>query len=63
MMPNMNGYEFVQTLRDNGDTTPVIMLTAMDSFDHKKKGFALGKNAILCTCQSIWYNKTALWLF
>lgn len=42
MMPRMNGYEFVQSLRDAGDMTPVIMLTAMDTFDHKKKGFASG---------------------
>lgn len=42
MMPEMNGYEFVQILRDNGDFTPVIMLTAMNTFTHKKKGFAVG---------------------
>lgn len=42
MMPEMDGYEFVQTLRDNKDFTPVIMLTAMNTFAHKKKGFALG---------------------
>ena len=42
MMPNMDGYEFVSTLRDCGIDTPVIMLTAMDSFDHKKKGYSLG---------------------
>lgn len=42
MMPRMDGYEFVRELRDAGDETPVIFLTAMDSFDHKKKGFALG---------------------
>lgn len=42
MMPNMNGYEFVNELRDANDMTPVIMLTAMNSFEHKKKGFSLG---------------------
>ena len=42
MMPRMNGYEFVKELREFGDNTPVIFLTAMDSFDHKKKGFELG---------------------
>ena len=42
MMPNMDGYEFVQELRAMGDDTPVIMLTAMDSFSHKKKGYRLG---------------------
>ncbi len=42
MMPEMDGYEFVQTIRDSGDMTPVIMLTAMNTFAHKKKGFATG---------------------
>ncbi len=42
MMPNMDGYEFVQELRTMEDNTPVIMLTAMDSFEHKKKGYNLG---------------------
>ena len=42
MMPRMNGFDFVRELRENGDTTPVIMLTAMDDFSHKKKGYNLG---------------------
>ncbi|MEK5161139.1 response regulator transcription factor [Paenibacillus sp. FSL R5-0527] len=41
-MPNMNGYELVRTLRDSDDMTPVIMLTAMNAFSHKKEGFASG---------------------
>lgn len=41
-MPKMNGYELVQELRKAGDTTPMIMLTAMTSFAHKKEGFASG---------------------
>jgi len=42
MMPRMDGYEFVRQVRESGDETPVIMLTAMDSFKHKKKGYDLG---------------------
>lgn len=42
MMPRMNGYELVRTLREAGDQKPVIMLTAMTSFDHKREGFASG---------------------
>ncbi len=42
MMPKMDGYEFVAELREAGDMTPVILLTAMGSFEHKKKGFATG---------------------
>lgn len=41
-MPNMNGYELVRTLRNVDDMTPVIMLTAMNTFAHKKEGFASG---------------------
>ena len=41
-MPKMNGYELVRELREAGDTRPIIMLTAMASFAHKKEGFASG---------------------
>lgn len=41
-MPKMNGYELVKELRGAGDTRPMIMLTAMTSFAHKKEGFAAG---------------------
>ena len=41
-MPKMNGYELVKELRESGDNRPVIMLTAMTSFEHKKEGFATG---------------------
>jgi two-component system OmpR family response regulator len=42
MMPEMDGYEFLEELRESGDQTPVILLTAMDTMAHKKKGFQLG---------------------
>ena len=42
MMPKMDGYEFVDLLRKSKNNMPVIMLTAMTSFEHKKKGFASG---------------------
>lgn len=41
-MPNMNGYELVRALRDVGNITPIIMLTAMNTHAHKKDGFASG---------------------
>jgi two-component system OmpR family response regulator len=41
-MPEMDGYEFLEELRESGDQTPVILLTAMDTMAHKKKGFQLG---------------------
>ena len=42
LMPGMDGFTFVREVRDSGDLTPVLMLTAMDGFDYKKKGFSLG---------------------
>jgi DNA-binding response OmpR family regulator len=42
MMPVMDGYEFVRLLRDSGNTTPVMMITAKDAFDDMRKGFLSG---------------------
>lgn len=42
MMPNMNGYDFAEHLRNQGDTTPIIMITAKGSVDDKVKGFNSG---------------------
>ena len=33
MMPNMDGYELVRSLRDAGDSIPVLMVTAKDAID------------------------------
>ena len=33
MMPNMDGYELVRTLRKNGYNMPVLMITAKDTFE------------------------------
>lgn len=42
MMPVMDGYELVRTLRESGNTTPVLMITAKDAFDDMKMGFLSG---------------------
>ena len=42
MMPVMDGYEMVQSLRDAGYTTPVLMITAKDAFDDMRLGFLSG---------------------
>ncbi|MDD7673805.1 MAG: response regulator transcription factor [Oscillospiraceae bacterium] len=42
MMPGMDGYELVRTLREAGNTTPVLMITAKDAFDDMKMGFLSG---------------------
>ena len=42
MMPNMDGYELVRTLRKNGFNMPVLMITAKDTFEDLQSGFAAG---------------------
>ncbi len=42
MMPVMDGYEFVRLLRNSGNNTPVMMITAKDAFDDMRQGFMSG---------------------
>ena len=42
MMPVMDGYTFVRMLRDAGNNTPVLMITAKDAFDDMRLGFLSG---------------------
>ena len=44
MMPVMDGYEFVRTLRESGNNTPVLMITAKDAFDDMQAGFYSGSD-------------------
>ena len=42
MMPVMDGYELVKTIRASGNNTPVLMITARDAFDDMREGFVSG---------------------
>lgn len=42
MMPVMDGYELVQSLRDSGDNTPVLMITAKNAYEDMRLGFLSG---------------------
>lgn len=42
MMPEMDGYEVVKTIRNRNDHTPVIFLSAKGEVDDKIKGFEIG---------------------
>ena len=42
MMPVIDGYELVRQLREVGNTTPVLMITAKDAFDDMRMGFQFG---------------------
>jgi two-component system, OmpR family, response regulator len=41
-LPGMNGFEMLRTLRDRGNTTPVLVLTAQDSVDFKVQALRAG---------------------
>lgn len=42
MMPKMDGYEFTKTLRDCNNNLPILMVSAKQLPDDKKKGFLVG---------------------
>lgn len=42
MMPNMDGYEFIQLIRDVDASIPILIITAKDTFEDKKQGFLVG---------------------
>ncbi len=42
MMPVMDGYELVRSLREAGMNIPVLMITAKDAFDDMRRGFLSG---------------------
>ena len=42
MMPEMDGYAFLRTLRDGGSEIPVLVITARDSSEDVRKAFTLG---------------------
>ena len=42
MMPIVDGYELVRMVRESGNNTPVMMITAKDAFDDMRRGFLSG---------------------
>ena len=42
MMPLMDGFELVRSLRETGNGIPVLMITAKDAFDDMRVGFLSG---------------------
>jgi DNA-binding response OmpR family regulator len=41
-LPGMTGFEVLRTLRDRGNTTPILVLTAQDSVDFKVQALRAG---------------------
>lgn len=42
MMPKMNGYELIKTLRQSKYNIPILLVTAKDKYQDKEEGFLLG---------------------
>ncbi len=42
MMPNIDGFEFLETVREFNKEIPVIFMSADDDFNTKQKGYRLG---------------------
>ena len=42
MMPGMDGFEFVRTVRENSRELPILFMTARDDFAAKRQGFQIG---------------------
>lgn len=42
MMPNLDGFGLTKLLREYNPAIPVLMITAKDSFEDKKRGFLVG---------------------
>ena len=42
MMPNMDGYQFTATLRENNNTLPILMVSAKQLPEDKHRGFLVG---------------------
>ena len=47
MMPKMDGHQVVQQMREEGNKTPVLFLTAKDSLEDKVSGLNLGADDYL----------------
>ncbi|MDR2187081.1 MAG: response regulator transcription factor [Azonexus sp.] len=47
MLPGMDGFQVCRSLRDSGNHTPIIMLTARDTLDDRLQGLRLGADDYL----------------
>ncbi len=42
MMPDIDGFEFAATIREQNQTVPILFMTARDDFAAKQRGFKVG---------------------
>lgn len=48
MLPGMDGLQIARRLRAEGNSTPILMLTARDTLDDRLRGFDAGADDYLC---------------
>ena len=48
MLPGMNGMEICQTLRAQGITFPLLMLTALNTLEERVAGLRMGADDYMC---------------
>lgn len=46
-LPGLDGFQVLKRLRDSGNVTPVLILTALDGVEHRVKGLDLGADDYL----------------
>ena len=49
MMPRLNGYDVIDTIRSDNYNTPVIMVSAKGELDDKREGFSVGADDYMVT--------------
>lgn len=42
MMPEINGFEFAKTVREENDNIPILFITAREDFSAKEQGYKIG---------------------
>ena len=47
MMPTMDGYTFLKTMRDSGSSIPVLIITARDSAEDVRKALTMGTDDLM----------------
>ena len=50
MMPKMDGYEFTKLLRDQNNNLPILMVSAKQEPDDRRKGFKMGTDDYITKC-------------
>lgn len=56
MMPRVDGFELIRSLREAGYTVPVLLTTARESAADKREGFRVGTDDYMVTVRGLGYK-------